>query len=142
MYCHGEYPLVGCRPSPCGGWLECATVGGGEHMDDLIARLAGPPSPPEGTAKPSGSRQERRLPVEVTLGASKRSQSPVELPRAIEFIPYNAIYDPQADSFLAWMWRRMQEDDLVELYFPGQKETGFATFVRLFSGDAQVALIT
>jgi len=30
----------------------------------------------------------------------------------------------------------------VDYYFPGQRDTGFATFVRLFSGDAQVALFT
>jgi len=58
----------------------------------------------------------------------------------IEVIPYNACLDPQADSFLPWLWKRMQEDDLVDYYFPGQKDTGFATFVRMFSGDAQVAM--
>src|SRR6266705_1895765 len=61
---------------------------------------------------------------------------------AVHVIPYNATIDPQADAFLPWMWKRMQQDDLVDYYFPGQKDTGFATFVRLFSGDAQVALFT
>jgi RimJ/RimL family protein N-acetyltransferase len=59
---------------------------------------------------------------------------------AVEVIPYNGCHDSQADSFLPWMWKRMQEDDLVDYYFPGQRDTGFATFVRLMSGDAQVAL--
>ncbi len=58
----------------------------------------------------------------------------------VTIIPYNAMYDPQASDFLRWMWSRMQEDDLVEYYFPGQKETGFAAFVRMMSGDAQVGL--
>jgi RimJ/RimL family protein N-acetyltransferase len=46
----------------------------------------------------------------------------------------------QADALLSWMWQRMRDDDLVDYYFPGQRDTGFATFVRLFSGDAQTAL--
>ena len=58
----------------------------------------------------------------------------------VSVIPYNACLDPQADTFLPWLWKKMQADDLVDYYFPGQKDTGFATFVRLFSGDAQVAL--
>lgn len=56
-------------------------------------------------------------------------------------VQYNAIFDPQADAFLPYMWKRMQEDDLVDYYFPGQKETGFGTFVRMMSGDAQVLLV-
>lgn len=58
----------------------------------------------------------------------------------VEAVPYNACLDDNADSFLHWLWKRLQEDDLVDYYFPGQKDTGFASFVRLFSGDAQVAL--
>ncbi len=56
-------------------------------------------------------------------------------------VPYNSIYDPQADAFLPYLWKRMQKDDLTEYYFPGQKDTGFASFVRLFSGDGNVALV-
>jgi RimJ/RimL family protein N-acetyltransferase len=112
-------------------------------MDSLIARLAGPPEPP---ASAVGSPQERTLRADGPPASSKGLQelktAPSEPASPIEFIPYNAIYDPQADTFLPWMWRRMQDDDLVDLYFPGQKETGFGTFVRLFSGDANVALIT
>ncbi len=59
---------------------------------------------------------------------------------AVSVVPYNACLDPQADAFLPWMWKRMQQDDLVDYYFPGQKDTGFATFTRLMSGDAEVAL--
>lgn len=60
---------------------------------------------------------------------------------AVRLVPYNALDDPQADAFLPYMWKRMQKDDLVDYYFPGQKDTGFATFVRLFSGDGNVALV-
>lgn len=58
----------------------------------------------------------------------------------VRVVPYDARLDTQADAMLSWMWQRMRDDDLVDYYFPGQKDTGFATFVRLFSGDAQVAL--
>src|SRR5215471_8817923 len=60
--------------------------------------------------------------------------------RAVEVIPYNALADPDADKFLPWCWQKLQADDLVDYYFPGQRETGFATLVRMFSGDANVAL--
>ena len=111
--------------------------------ESLISQLAGPPAVP-GMAP--GGPQERRSAVAAPLATPNGPQPVLEAAKAhhseVEFIPYNAVYDPQADTFLPWMWRRMQEDDLVDLYFPGQKETGFGTFVRLFSGDASVALIT
>ena len=59
----------------------------------------------------------------------------------VRIVPYNAIHDQQADAFLSYLWQRMRKDDVVDYYFPGQKETGFATFVRMMSGDAQVALV-
>jgi RimJ/RimL family protein N-acetyltransferase len=69
---------------------------------------------------------------------------PATTPRDTEGIivlPYNARFDEHADAFLPWMWKRMQEDDLVDYYFPGQKSTGFAAFVGLMSGGASVALV-
>jgi RimJ/RimL family protein N-acetyltransferase len=66
--------------------------------------------------------------------------TPVAHAQGVTVLPYNACFDPQADAFLPWLWKKMQDDDLVDYYFPGQKDTGFATFVRLFSGDAQVAI--
>jgi len=60
----------------------------------------------------------------------------------IGFVLYDARNDPQAPDFLPYIWRRMQKDDLVDYYFPGQKDTGYATFVRMMSGDANVALVT
>lgn len=67
--------------------------------------------------------------------------APAPAVRGVQVIPYDARVDPQADAFLAWMWRKMQADDLVDYYFPGQKDTGFATFVRMMSGDASCALV-
>jgi len=90
----------------------------------LLERLAGTPPP----SPPSAVPAEPPAAVVPTHGN-------------IRLVPYNAIYDPQADAFLAYMWQRLQRDDVVDYYFPGQKETGFATFVRMMSGDAQVALV-
>jgi len=36
----------------------------------------------------------------------------------VDIMPYNATHDPQSSAFLVWMWQRMQEDDLVDYYFP------------------------
>lgn len=81
-------------------------------------------------------------------GAAASAVAPVSVPKQhapapacpVSVVPYNACFDPQADAFLPWVWKKMQDDDLVDYYFPGQKETGFATFARMFSGDAQVGL--
>src|ERR1700693_5707576 len=59
----------------------------------------------------------------------------------VRIVPYNAVNDTQADAMLPWLWKRMQTDDLVDYYFPGQSATGFSNFVRLFSGDGNVALV-
>jgi len=84
--------------------------------------------------------EEAQATQPAVVEGSKVEQSGV-LTTAVRVVPYNALADPQADTFLAWMWKRMQEDDLFDYYFPGQKDTGFGAFVRLFSGDANVALI-
>jgi RimJ/RimL family protein N-acetyltransferase len=58
----------------------------------------------------------------------------------LRVVRYDASNDVQAQWFLPWLWERMKADDLTDYYFPGQRDTGFATFTRLFSGDAQVGL--
>lgn len=77
--------------------------------------------------------------LEILAGPPKQERPPEQSPE-IEVIPYNALADSMADRMLPWMWQKLQEDDLVDLYFPGQSKTGFATMVRVFSGDAQVAM--
>ena len=79
------------------------------------------------------------LPQPVAPVGDKVEQSGI-LTTEVRVVLYNALADPQASEFLPWMWKRMQDDDLVDYYFPGQKDTGFGAFVRLFSGDANVAL--
>lgn len=59
---------------------------------------------------------------------------------ALEVIPYDARADALADRMLPWLWQQMQKDDLVDLYFPGQEQTGFATVVRMLSGDSNVGM--
>src|SRR6185369_15659210 len=60
---------------------------------------------------------------------------------SVHIVPYNAVNDTQADAMLPYLWKRMQQDELVDYYFPGMSQTGFSQFVRLFSGDGQVALV-
>ncbi len=81
--------------------------------------------------------EETATPPQVVVTDVVQAPAPSS---SVEVIPYNACGDSQAKHFLPWIWQKMQDDDLVDYYFPGQKDTGFATFVRLFSGDAQVAL--
>lgn len=76
-----------------------------------------------------------------TLTGAPQPPTVVDLPGGVRIIPYDASHDTQAFAFLPYLWTRMQKDDLVDYYFPGQKDTGFATFVRLMSGDANVALV-
>lgn len=78
-----------------------------------------------------------------TLSGTPHAPTPPVVPVTtdVRIVPYNASYDAEADAMLPYIWQRMQKDDLVDYYFPGQKDTGFATFVRLMSGDANVALV-
>lgn len=76
-----------------------------------------------------------------TLSGSAPPPPVVAITSGVRIVPYNANFDTQAFAMLPYLWTRMQKDDLVDYYFPGQKDTGFATFVRLMSGDANVALV-
>ena len=69
------------------------------------------------------------------------SQREQKTPNGVTVIPYNALFDKESDKFLPWFWQRLKEDGLVSLYYPGQEDTGFAHFVRMLSGGAQVAII-
>jgi RimJ/RimL family protein N-acetyltransferase len=59
----------------------------------------------------------------------------------VDVIPYNANYDPNAASFLPWLWAKLKEDGLIRLYFPDAVETGFAMFTRMMSGGANILLV-
>lgn len=59
----------------------------------------------------------------------------------ISVIPYNASFDDAAERFLPWFWNKLKEDNLVEIYFPGQSKKGFADFVKLMSGDSVKVLL-
>lgn len=53
----------------------------------------------------------------------------------IRVIPYSAARHDDAQNFLPWMWEKLKKDNLVEIYFPGQTQTGFVNFCKLMSGD-------
>ena len=75
----------------------------------------------------------------ATAAAPVASVQPAASSR-VSVIPYNAARDPEADAFLSWLWRRMKTDELVDLYFPGQLETGFPSLVEMFSKPTGAAL--
>lgn len=85
-----------------------------------ISRLAGPSTPP---VKTNGEAKAAPTPPKVVV------------------IPYNASVDPEAHKFLPWLWNEMKTQGLVSLYFPGQENTGFANFVKLFSGGENILLV-
>ena len=82
----------------------------------------------------AGASEPQEMVVTTTV------HEPAKSTGEIEVIPYNACLDSLADRLLPWLWQKLQTDDLVDLYFPGQTQTGFATLVRMFSGDANVAM--
>lgn len=55
--------------------------------------------------------------------------------QTVTVVPYDATIDRESDKLLPWLWQKLQKDDLVDLYFPGQTDTGFAAFVHLLSGE-------
>lgn len=71
----------------------------------------------------------------------QRGPSPSAQSTKVNVVPYSADLDPEASTFLPWLWKRLVDDGTTELYFPGQGKTGFADLVKLFSGDAHVAVI-
>lgn len=64
----------------------------------------------------------------------------IEAAAPVRLVPYDATADREADKLLPWLWQRMQHDDLVDYYFPGQQQTGFSDFTQLMSGAGKVAL--
>lgn len=76
-------------------------------------------------------------------GTTSRASNRVKSATGVKVIPYDASLDTMADKFLPWFWERLKADGLVELYFPGASETGFADFVKLMSSrDTRILLVT
>jgi RimJ/RimL family protein N-acetyltransferase len=77
---------------------------------------------------------ERKLPT----------QHVATTPRAegdhIDVVPYDGRADKDAAQALYFFWNKLREGGLLELYYPGQSEYSFTSFVRLMSGDVKVIL--
>lgn len=91
--------------------------------DNILSQLAG-----EGHTRPEVAR---------TKAAQKLQHGQTD----IAVIPYNASFHDDAQNFLPFLWNKLKEDGLIELYFPGESKTGFANFVRLMSGDSKILLV-
>lgn len=75
-------------------------------------------------------------------GEGKRPDPPiVDGNGTVDVVLYNANSDPYASAFLPYLWKRLVDDGLVSLYFPGSEQTGFAAFVKLFSSDTSILLV-
>jgi RimJ/RimL family protein N-acetyltransferase len=59
----------------------------------------------------------------------------------VDVIPYNANFDPNAHLFLPWFFRRLANDDLLSLYFPGDPDKAFAAFVSIMSSAVTQVLL-
>lgn len=60
---------------------------------------------------------------------------------SIDVVAYDGNADPNSAAFLPWLWRRLVEDGVVSLYFPGAEQTGFAAFVKLFSSGTPILVV-
>ena len=80
------------------------------------------PEPEKEPLKPSGT---------IAAGGGKH----------VEVYPYNAHWDSEAWQFLPWMWKKLKDDGLLDLYFPNIAEKSFATFAAMLSGGAQILLV-
>lgn len=74
-------------------------------------------------------------------GDSPKQPAIIDGSGTVDVVLYNANADPHAEAFLPYLWKRLVEDGLVSLYFPGSEQTGFAAFVKLFSSDTQILLV-
>jgi RimJ/RimL family protein N-acetyltransferase len=59
----------------------------------------------------------------------------------VEVYPYNAHNDPNASLYLPWLWKRLKDDGLIDLYFPNFADKSFATFAAMLSGGAQILIV-
>lgn len=78
----------------------------------------------EQLASPSPDRKPRHSP---TVEAIREGNL------VLDVIPYNAANDPQAHLFLPWFWKRLKDDGVISLYFPGDADCSFGPFVALFN---------
>lgn len=51
----------------------------------------------------------------------------------VEVIPYHADNDAQASKMLPWLWQRLKDDGLLDLYYPSLADKSFPTFVKMLS---------
>lgn len=59
----------------------------------------------------------------------------------VRVIPYNSKHDPNAHQFLPYLWQKLLDDHLTDLYFPGQGSSGFSDFVSLMSSGSVLLVV-
>jgi RimJ/RimL family protein N-acetyltransferase len=98
-------------------------------LDKFIER----PLPPGENASTAVLEPEKAVPTDgrISAGAGKH----------VEVYPYNAHNDPNASLYLPWLWKRLKDDGLIDLYFPNSADKSFATFAAMLSGGAQILIV-
>ena len=61
---------------------------------------------------------------------------------ALMAIPYNGDFDAHAATMLPWLYDRLKQDGLLDLYFSTRKGASFCAFVRMMSGGSNIILAT
>lgn len=51
----------------------------------------------------------------------------------VDVIPYHADNDSMAYQMLPWLWKRLKDDGLLDLYYPDLADKSFPTFVKMLS---------
>lgn len=80
--------------------------------------------------------------LDILAGTPQKTVHKQRTENGVRVIPYDARQDADSARFLPWFWERLVSDGLVSLYYPGQESTGFSHFVTMFSGGANIALVT
>jgi RimJ/RimL family protein N-acetyltransferase len=81
------------------------------------------------------------------LAAAPMTEPPTPAPPIIDgdyeidVVPYHGDLDPNAAYFLHYFWKRLLDDGLMELYFPGMGDKSYCTFVKLFSSATNIVIV-
>lgn len=53
----------------------------------------------------------------------------------VDVMPYHGDNDPNAWQMLPWLWKRLKDDGLLDLYYPAEADKSFCTFAKMLSAS-------
>lgn len=86
----------------------------------LLEQLVETPKPPS-----TAPKHEEPRPPRIELGDGDY----------VDVVFYHGDGDPEADRALPYFWRKLMEDDLLQLYYPSDTDRSFCTFVKMVSSQ-------